>query len=135
MTPHQQTLTYLQDQYQQFIECCERWALFTTDPAFARLLLEQAALCRQLRQELLTTATASRQQLKATMGWLAALYLQRDDALVAGACYRALKPLIGCYQTLLAERSLPEDLQQVIARHYSFLDQGASTMKRMMSAS
>ncbi|WP_128545765.1 hypothetical protein [Larkinella soli] len=129
----QQTISYLQSQYRQLSERCDQWAAFTVDPAFARLLRGQAAFYRQLANDLVpSTITASRQQLKATMEWLAALYLQRDDVLVASACYRAMKPLIGFYQSLLKDPSVPSDLKQLADQHYAMINRGATVMHRMM---
>ncbi|WP_266363967.1 hypothetical protein [Tellurirhabdus rosea] len=124
----------MRNQYQQLTESCERYASFSTDPAFARMLLQQAALYRQLSSELSNRTVVTREHLKDTMDRLAALYLQRDDAMVAGACYQAMKPLINYLQRMLSSDGLPKDLQQVISRHYSYMDQRANVMKQMMTS-
>lgn len=130
---HQQAIHHLQKQYSQLVDECERWARFTTDPIFARQLYEQAALYRQFLNELSSAATTSCQELKATVKRLAAIYLQRDDAMVAGEYYRALTPLITYYQGLLNNTALPGNLRQLVSRQYTLLNEEASTLRRMMT--
>lgn len=130
---YQTTIPYLQSQYRQLSESCEQWASFTTDPAFAGMLRNKAALFRQFTAELNVSAATATRQLKAAIDWLAAIYLQRDDILVASACYRAMKALINLYDKLLTDPTLPKEIQPVINRQYTVLNQSTTVLQRMMT--